>query len=265
MLLPRNAVGVDFAKVSGELTAAVLGVIKTMGVLNAGPAVIGASIGFLLFGLFFAGRIYGSGEYTISAAISQKYGRTTMTVVSLIMIYALLLVGTGAMFNAVPRGFIPVQDKLYLIAVVKLPEGASLGRTSEVTRQIVLDFMAKAGKTARPISDEEILERTVYAMVNEAAKILEEGVALRASDIDVIWIYGYGWPRHRGGPMHYADSIGLKVIRDRLREFEREFGDAFKPAALLDRLADEARHQAGPVGLHQLALLHHAEGAVDGG
>ena len=62
-----------------------------------------------------------------------------------------------------------------------------------------------------------------------------------ASDIDVIWIYGYGWPRHRGGPMHYADSIGLKVIRDRLREFEREFGDAFKPAALLDRLADEGK------------------------
>ena len=84
-------------------------------------------------------------------------------------------------------------------------------KPSEVTRKIVLDFMAKSGKTARAISDEEILERTVYAMVNEAAMILEEGIAQRASDIDTVYINGYGWAgvprrpdvlRRHGGPGH---------------------------------------------------------------
>ena len=61
----------------------------------------------------------------------------------------------------------------------------------------------------REISDEEIVERTLYPMVNEGAKILEEGIAQRASDIDVIWLYGYGWPIYRGGPMFWADTVGL--------------------------------------------------------
>jgi 3-hydroxyacyl-CoA dehydrogenase len=79
-------------------------------------------------------------------------------------------------------------------------------------------------------------------MVNEGAKILEEKIAIRPSDIDVIWVYGYGWPVYRGGPMFWADSVGLRSIRDRMREFGRRTGsDFWRPSALLDRLADEGR------------------------
>ncbi len=70
-------------------------------------------------------------------------------------------------------------------------------------------------------------------MINEGAKILEEGKAQRASDIDIVWINGYGWPVYRGGPMFYADTIGLKTVLAKLKEFQAKFGDDFKPAALL--------------------------------
>jgi 3-hydroxyacyl-CoA dehydrogenase len=73
-------------------------------------------------------------------------------------------------------------------------------------------------------------------MINEAAKILDERMALRASDIDVIWVYGYGWPLWRGGPMFYADLVGLKKIRDRMLELQKKHGDLFKPAPLIERL-----------------------------
>src|SRR5262245_37085191 len=98
------------------------------------------------------------------------------------------------------------------------------------------------GITRRPISDEEILQRLLYPMVNEGAKILEEKLAIRASDIDVIWVYGYGWPVYRGGPMFWADSIGLRALRDRMLEFGRRTGNDFwKPAPLLDRLVEAGR------------------------
>ena len=75
-------------------------------------------------------------------------------------------------------------------------------------------------------------------MINEGARILEEGVAARPGDIDAIWLHGYNWPAWRGGPMFHADLVGLDVIRDRLREFARETGDAsLQPAPLLERLA----------------------------
>jgi len=66
-------------------------------------------------------------------------------------------------------------------------------------------------------------------------------LAIRASDIDVIWVYGYGWPVYRGGPMFWADSLGLKAVRDRMLQWERQHGDVWKPAALLDRLANEGK------------------------
>src|SRR3546814_17169679 len=86
----------------------------------------------------------------------------------------------------------------------------------------------------RERTDQEIMERTIYTMVNEGAKILEEGMAQRASDIDVVWVYGYGWPVYRGGPMFWADTVGLKEIvaglerqRERLgRSEERRVGKA---------------------------------------
>ena len=79
-------------------------------------------------------------------------------------------------------------------------------------------------------------------MVNEGARILEEGVAIRASDIDVIWVYGYGWPVYRGGPMYWADHVGLGTVRDRLLELRTRTGDEiWTPAPLLSRLADQGK------------------------
>ena len=121
-------------------------------------------------------------------------------------------------------------------------EGDRTPRPDPDVEKIIVDVSAAQGITRRPISDDEIRERLLYPMVNEGAKILEEKIAIRPSDIDVIWVYGYGWPVYRGGPMFWADSIGLRTIRDRMREHGRRTGsDFWKPAALLDRLADEGR------------------------
>ncbi|MET0337691.1 MAG: 3-hydroxyacyl-CoA dehydrogenase NAD-binding domain-containing protein [Caulobacter sp.] len=114
-------------------------------------------------------------------------------------------------------------------------------RPSPVTEQVIRDFAAKKGVNQRDISDQEILERTLYPMVNEGAKILEEGKAIRASDIDIVWINGYGWPVYRGGPMHWADSVGLDKILARLKQFQNEMGDDFKPSALLEKLVAEGK------------------------
>jgi 3-hydroxyacyl-CoA dehydrogenase len=94
-----------------------------------------------------------------------------------------------------------------------------------------------AGIRRRSISDEEILERTIYALINEGARLLEEGIAARAADIDVIYLTGYGFPAYRGGPMFYADAVGLPTIHDRIAAFHRELGAHWKPAQLLERLA----------------------------
>lgn len=108
--------------------------------------------------------------------------------------------------------------------------------------KIILDASAKKGIKRRPISKQEIIERTIYPMINEGARILEEGIASRPGDIDVIWLYGYGWPVWRGGPMHYADTVGLKHVRDRLAHYAKESGDkTLEPAKLLDRLANEGK------------------------
>jgi 3-hydroxyacyl-CoA dehydrogenase len=114
-------------------------------------------------------------------------------------------------------------------------------KPSKVTEDIILDLSRKQGITRREIGDQEILERLVYPMINEGAKILEEGKALRASDIDVVWLNGYGWPVYRGGPMFYADTVGLATIVERLRRYEAQHGEHFKPAALLVKLAGEGK------------------------
>ncbi|HTR13611.1 MAG TPA: 3-hydroxyacyl-CoA dehydrogenase NAD-binding domain-containing protein [Roseiarcus sp.] len=113
------------------------------------------------------------------------------------------------------------------------------GRPSAYVEKIIRDFAAAKGVAQRKIADAEILERCTYPMINEGAKILEEGKAQRASDIDVVWIYGYGWPVYRGGPMFYADTIGLRTVLDKLKEFEAKLGDDFRPAPLLEKLAAE--------------------------
>jgi 3-hydroxyacyl-CoA dehydrogenase len=97
----------------------------------------------------------------------------------------------------------------------------------------------EGGIERRHISDDEIIERCLYIMINEGAKILEEGYALRAADIDVIYLTGYGFPAYRGGPMWYADTVGLKKVRDRIVEFHKQHGEFWEPASLLDKLADQ--------------------------
>jgi len=115
------------------------------------------------------------------------------------------------------------------------------GRTAlpdPVVEEIIAARSREMELNRRPIDDEEILQRCLYSMINEGAKILEEGLAIRASDIDVIWLNGYGFPRHRGGPMCYGDIVGLREVCDTLDRFHREWGDKWQPAALLRQLAD---------------------------
>ncbi|HRD46093.1 MAG TPA: 3-hydroxyacyl-CoA dehydrogenase NAD-binding domain-containing protein, partial [Caulobacter sp.] len=114
-------------------------------------------------------------------------------------------------------------------------------KPSDVTEKIIRDFAAKSGVNARQADDQEILERTILPMINEGAKILEEGKAIRASDVDTVWINGYGWPVYRGGPMHYGDSLGLAHVVERLKHYQNQHGDFFKPSALLEKLAAEGK------------------------
>jgi 3-hydroxyacyl-CoA dehydrogenase len=111
---------------------------------------------------------------------------------------------------------------------------------SPVVQQIIEDFAKKQGVERREISDQEIVERTLYTMVNEGAKILEEGIAQRASDIDVVWVYGYGWPVYRGGPMFWADTVGLDQIVEGLKRQEQRMNPEFSFSKLLLDKAEKA-------------------------
>jgi 3-hydroxyacyl-CoA dehydrogenase len=110
---------------------------------------------------------------------------------------------------------------------------------SPVVQQIIEDFAKKQGVERREISDQEIVERTLYTMVNEGAKILEEGIAQRASDIDVVWVYGYGWPVYRGGPMFWADTEGLGKIVEGLKRQEERMKPEFSFSQLLLEKAEK--------------------------
>jgi 3-hydroxyacyl-CoA dehydrogenase len=107
--------------------------------------------------------------------------------------------------------------------------------------EFVGKWVTEAGIAQRQITPQEITERCLYALVNEGARILEDGFALRASDIDIIYLNGYGFPAHRGGPMWYADTIGLKNVYDRIQEFHREHGEIWQPAPLLKQLAEQGK------------------------
>jgi len=114
-------------------------------------------------------------------------------------------------------------------------------KPSPVVEKIILDFAAKKGINRREISDQEILERCIYPMINEGAKILEEGMAIRSSDIDIVWINGYGFPVYRGGPMFYGDTVGADKVLAKMKEFQAKMGDDFKPAALLEKIVAEGK------------------------
>lgn len=115
---------------------------------------------------------------------------------------------------------------------------------SKEVEDIIIEFSEKTQNKRRDVSDDEILERCIYPMINEGFKILEEGKAIRASDIDIVWINGYGWPVYRGGPMFYGAHIGLDKVLAKMKEFEAAYGEAFKPAALLETMVADGKGYA---------------------
>ncbi|MGB2450095.1 MAG: 3-hydroxyacyl-CoA dehydrogenase NAD-binding domain-containing protein [Porticoccaceae bacterium] len=111
-----------------------------------------------------------------------------------------------------------------------------------VTAELFAEVAAAQGISQGDISDEEILDRCLLPMINEGAKILDEGIAVRASDIDVTYVYGYGWPVYRGGPMHYANSLGLDKVLAKIRHYHETTGDDFwAPSPLLVSLAEQGK------------------------
>jgi 3-hydroxyacyl-CoA dehydrogenase len=113
---------------------------------------------------------------------------------------------------------------------------------NEEVNAMIVKHSEDIGVVRRKISDQEIVERLVYALVNEGAQILEEGIALRASDIDMVYLTGYGFPLHRGGPMFYADTVGLPNVLGTIERLSRgRHGEAWKPAPLLVKLAAEGK------------------------
>lgn len=120
-------------------------------------------------------------------------------------------------------------------------KGNRMPQPDPKVEEMILKNSAEKGITRRDISDEEIIKRCAYALVNVGAQILDEGIASRAADIDVIYHYGYGFPRYRGGPMFYADTVGLENVLADIKKYHAEYGDEWKPAPLLERLVAEGK------------------------
>jgi 3-hydroxyacyl-CoA dehydrogenase len=116
-----------------------------------------------------------------------------------------------------------------------------------IVETLAAEAAAKRRIARHAIADDEIVARITTALANEGARVLEDGFAIRASDIDVIYCNGFGFPRHRGGPMFYADTVGLATVLARVRAYREQFGDYWQPARLLERLAAEGR------GFHEVA------------
>jgi 3-hydroxyacyl-CoA dehydrogenase len=147
-----------------------------------------------------------------------------------------------------PQSEIP--DKLFEMGRYGQKTGAGWYRYEAGSRNRIPDPLienlageaaAKRGITRTKISSDEIIARVMTALANEGAKVLEEGYASRAGDIDVIYCYGFGFPRHRGGPMFYAETVGLATVLARVKEYRARFGDYWQPAPLLERMVAEGR------------------------
>lgn len=122
----------------------------------------------------------------------------------------------------------------------KYEPDSRIPRPDREVERLINETLIRLGRKRRTIGDEEILERLNYPMINEGARILEEGIAARPGDIDVVWLYGYGWPIYRGGPMYWADQIGLRHIVDRLAFYAKKTDDlSLQPAPLLKRLVGQ--------------------------
>ena len=121
----------------------------------------------------------------------------------------------------------------------------------EVAR-VIKEVAAEMGVARRDFTDEEILRRLLFSSVNEACRILEEGKAYRASDIDVMWLYGFGFPRYRGGLMYWADQIGVRAVYDQVAAWHQQYGERWEPARLLRKLAQSGTpfREAKPAPMH---------------
>jgi len=149
-----------------------------------------------------------------------------------------------------PRAF-RVADALVEMNRLGQKTGAGFYRYDPETRQrssdpevqaLIEREAAELGVEQRAIDSQEIVDRLIFALVNEGMNILDEGIAQRPGDVDVVYVYGYGFPAWRGGPMHYADAVGLAHVVERIREFEQRFGsENWTPAPLLETLAGEGR------------------------
>jgi 3-hydroxyacyl-CoA dehydrogenase len=104
---------------------------------------------------------------------------------------------------------------------------------------MAMQYAAEAGIIQRIATSEEIVERCVYALINEGARILEDGIALRSVDIDIVYLNGYGFPSWRGGPMKFADMTGLGKVYEKVCQFQERFGEDWTPAPLLERLSNQ--------------------------
>jgi 3-hydroxyacyl-CoA dehydrogenase len=140
----------------------------------------------------------------------------------------------------------PVPDWLFDMGRYGQKTGAGWyryepGSRTPIPDPLIDDLAAKAaiarGIERQPVPDDEIIARITAALANEGANILDEGYATRPGDIDVIYVHGFGFPRNRGGPMFYADTVGLQTVLDRVRRYRGQFGDYWRPAPLLERLA----------------------------
>ena len=147
-----------------------------------------------------------------------------------------------------------IVDRLYELGRYGQKTGAGFYRyetgnrnpiSDPAVEKIIEECARESGITRRTITPEEIVQRTIYALINEGARILEEGMALRPVDIDIIYVYGYGFPAYRGGPMWYADTVGLKEVYSKICEFEKQHGHLWKPASLLASLAEQGKAFSG--------------------
>ena len=141
---------------------------------------------------------------------------------------------------------LPIPDRLVEMGRKGLKTGAGWYKYEKgdrtphpdpVTKQVIREVAEAMKIPQRTFTPEEILRRLLFASLNEACKILEEGKALRASDIDVMWLHGFGFPRYRGGLMFWADGIGSKAVYEQIEEWHQRYGDRWKPAALLKDVA----------------------------
>ena len=119
------------------------------------------------------------------------------------------------------------------------PEGSRQGQPDPVVAQIIAETCAELGFEREELDEGEILKRCLYPLINIGAQLLDDGIALRASDINVMYVYGYGFPKYRGGPMYYADQVGLDNVYRDILAYHQAYGDAWRPAPLLKRLAEE--------------------------